>query len=80
MFNNPGGKIKGFAIVVFVINILAFLVLGIVLISEVESVALGLLTILVGAVISWLSVLFIYAYGNMVEDVEVIRKSIDNRG
>lgn len=85
MFNNPGGKIKGLAIFIFIINLIIFIVGGIGLIvygvqEETILIAAGVATILVGILIAWLSVLFIYAYGSLIEDVEEIRNYFINRG
>ena len=87
MFNRPGSKIKGLAKVLFVLQIIAFSLGGVYLIfmgaqtSRYSSeggllILAGVAAIGVGILIAWLSVLFIYAYGSMVDDVESIRTAM----
>lgn len=92
MFNNPGGKIKKLAKFIFVIELILFIIGGLIMIasglfmvssSDPASIALiigGILTILIGIVSAWLSVLAMFAYGSMVEDVEEIRNHLIERG
>ena len=67
MFKNPGGKIKKLAKLIFAIELILFIIGGI-------------LTILIGIISAWLSVLAMFAYGSMVEDVEEIRNHLIERG
>ena len=92
MFKNPGGKIKKLAKLIFAIELILFIIGGLVMIafglfmvsdSDPASVALiigGILTILIGIISAWLSVLAMFAYGSMVEDVEEIRNHLIERG
>ena len=82
MFNNPGGKIKGLAKVLFVIMIVVYAIAGIIMIAQgarygqAGMILVGILSIGLGVLIAWLSVLFTYAFGSIVEDVEKIRKTV----
>ena len=82
MFKNPGGKIKGLAKVIFIVLCALYVIAGIVMIvagiarEELLYIPVGLVTIGVGILIAWLSVLFLYAYGSMVEDVARIRAAV----
>ena len=86
MFNKPGSKIKGLAKVIFVILVIAFSLGGAYAIymgidyEEFWLIPAGLAGIGVGILIAWLSVLFMYAFGSMVDDVEQIRLRMDNQG
>ena len=86
MFNKPGSKIKGLAKVIFVIQVIAFSLGGAYAIymgidyEEFWLIPVGLAGIGVGILIAWLSVLFMYAFGSMVDDVEQIRIRLDNQG
>ena len=91
MFNNPGGKIQGLAKVLFVLGVIAYSIGGIVLIVMGVQASNsyytrdmawmfyvgGVLAIGVGVLISWLGVLFMFAFGNLVENVERIRSKLD---
>lgn len=84
MFNNPGGKIKGLAKVLFYLMLIIYVIGGIGMIvfafqQEVYAlIAAGIGVILLGILLAWLTVLFTYAYGSMVEDVKLIRERLDN--
>lgn len=66
MFNHPGNKIKGFAKFIFVLGVIASIVLAIMVFvtagevySGLESMLIiaGILILIVGPILSWLSVL-----------------------
>lgn len=84
MFNNPGGKIKGIAIAIFILLLLTYVIFGVILIFNGErivenataGVVLGILCIAVGFLVSWISALFLFSWGNMVEDVQSIREQL----
>ncbi len=90
MFNNPGGKIQGLAKVLFVLGVIGYSIGGIILIVMGVQASNsyyareawmfyvgGVLAIGVGVLISWLGVLFMFAFGNLVENVERIRSKLD---
>ena len=80
MFENIGGKIKGYAKAVFVIEIFASLVGAIAI-----AVGIGgfggfmafLLSMVIFIIISYLSVMFLYAYGELVENSTKINRNTD---
>ena len=83
MFNNPGGKIKGLAKVIYWIMLIIYIIGGIGLIiaginqggsESALFIVGGVLVIGVGILFAWLSVLFMYAFGSLVEDVMLIRE------
>ena len=68
MFSDVGKKIKSVAEFVFVFQVLLSLIGGIVIIANDDDMAgLGILVIIVGSVIAWLSSLLIYAYGEIAQ-------------
>ncbi len=83
MFNHPGSKIKGLAKVLFVLFVIAFSISGVITIylgidsEEYWLVAVGVLGIGLGILIAWLSVLFMFAYGSLVDDVQNIRTKLE---
>ena len=67
MFSNVGGKIKGLAQVITWIGIVASVIGGIVLMSNVGFIT-GLLTAVVGSLFSWIGSLALYGFGQLVEN------------
>lgn len=62
MFDNVGEKIKGVAVVWLIIGILASIVIGF---ASIESG--GLLFLAVGVLSSWVTALFLYGFGELIE-------------
>ena len=85
MFNQPGKKIQKLAIVVFVILLIFDLLFAFGISSFFDSRAgiswigtvIGFIIIVIGAIISWVSVIILYSFGCLVEDVEYIRTRLD---
>ncbi len=73
MYNNVGDKIKGLAVFVCLIGIVLSLIYGFILMDE-DKVGLGLLTIFLGGVGSWLGSLTLYGFGRLVECTEYIAR------
>ena len=65
MFENSGTKIKNFAFWVFVIDAVVFVILGIAMLEE--NTLLALILIVAGVCVSYVSALFLIAFGDMVE-------------
>ena len=84
MFRNPGGKIKSYAKVLFWIGVVISIIIGVIEIGSSFVAAAysyqgsfgtillgilgGILTVAIGALISWLAVLTLYAFGTLVEN------------
>lgn len=62
MFNNVGEKIKGVAVIWFVLSLIASVILGL---ATAESG--GILFLLIGVVVSWVTALFLYGFGELIE-------------
>lgn len=69
MFANVGGKIKAVAQVVTWIGIIGSVIGGIALIST--NFIVGLLTAGVGSLLSWVSALALYGFGELVENSDI---------
>lgn len=84
MFTNPGGKIKSYAKVLFWIGVVISVLIGVFVIGSSFTVAaysyngsfgtilggiiFGLFIVAIGILISWISVLVLYAFGVLVEN------------
>ena len=66
MFENTGRKIKDFAYILFVIGVIASLITGIFFIRFSSFVVFGI--IIGGIISSYISSLFIYGFGKLVEN------------
>ena len=69
MFNNIGSKIKFLAIVLTVINMISFIILGFIFIFSGVAYAplYGLIIIIVGCVVSWITSFVLYGYGELID-------------
>ena len=84
MFKNIGGKIKVFAIIVFIIWILigigcciAFIALSNEWFDDASAGTLiGVLSLLLSIVLGYLSVMFTYGYGELIESTMQIRDKL----
>ena len=73
MFDNIGGKIKTLAKVVCWIGIIACIITGIVLMATDDDLILvGILTAVVGSLLSWVSSFILYGFGQLVENSDTI--------
>ena len=98
MFNNPGGKLKGLAKVVFWLELILFILSGLVVIisgingsgslsyngyrasmSPAVAVVAGILIIVFGIFIAWISTISLYAFGELVESNDKILQIVGAR-
>lgn len=72
MFNNIGGKIKALAYIACLIGIIACIIIGLSIISlsgmDEESMIVGIIVIIAGSFISWISSFVLYGYGQLIEN------------
>lgn len=79
LFGNAGSKIKGTAIAFFIIGVIISLLLGIfTVIAAVNSgefgfLLLSIVLILGGIIISWISTVTLYGFGQLIENTDIIR-------
>ena len=70
MYDNIGGKIKGLAKIIFIIEAVGAIITGIALL--ITGVALfGLLILVCGPLVAWVSSWILYAFGELVETTAV---------
>ncbi|MBQ8759145.1 MAG: hypothetical protein IJZ20_05575 [Clostridia bacterium] len=69
MYNNIGQKIKHFATALFVIGTICSTLTGfyIVMFLHLEMAAVGILVIIIGSFLSWVSTFLLYGFGELIE-------------
>ena len=72
LYENIGEKIKNWAKWIFIVEAISAVIGGFVLVGN-DGVAIGLIVLLAGPVIAWISSWLLYAFGQLVEDVNTIR-------
>lgn len=80
MFDNIGGKIKSLAKVVTWIGIVCSIIAGIAVLANADSSIswVGILIIPGGIVISWISSLTLYGFGELVANSSIIAEAYKN--
>ena len=75
MFQNIGGKIKGLAVTAFILEALGLVIAGIGLAVSAryeDEMMAGILTLLLGPVIAWVSSWLLYGFGELIEKVSIL--------
>ena len=73
MFNDIGKKIQNLASISASIGIGVFVIIGIVMMSiSTEAVGIAILVMAVGGLVSWVSCFFIYGFGKLIENSEIL--------
>ena len=68
MYDNIGRKIKGLAIVVFIVEAIAAIIGGIALMITLDDlILLGLLVLLFGPLVAWVSSWLLYGFGEIID-------------
>ena len=75
MYDNIGRKIKSLAKFIFVLESIASFFAGILIYALSNKAALTFIIMICGPLIAWISSWTLYAFGELVEDVGVIRRS-----
>ncbi|MCL2487869.1 MAG: hypothetical protein FWE80_04220 [Oscillospiraceae bacterium] len=82
MFKNVGGKIKGLAVFIAVAGIIGSIAAGISIISNGsrynDTTLLGIGVMFGGSLFSWLSSLFMYGFGELIEKTTEISINTNN--
>lgn len=90
MFKNPGGSLKTYGKVVFVIFVIAAIAGGITMFAGAGNIGRynggaafgmvvgGIVVIAVGIFMAYLMTIFVIAFGELVENSTVIRKMMEN--
>lgn len=79
MFDNVGRKIKSMVTIITVIQMVAWSIVGIVLIC-LDRVLIGLLIAAIGCLIAWVSSLVLYGFGELVHKTSLIESYLRNGG
>lgn len=75
MFDNIGGKIKTLAQVVTWVGIIASVISGVALIAiNGRLIIIGLMVMIFGALVSWISSFLLYGFGQLVENSDKLIK------
>ena len=74
MFDNIGKKIKAAAKFVCIIGIVVFVITGFVLLSVIGF--FGLLIMLIGPLVSWISSWLLYSWGDLVDNIQEIKENM----
>ena len=76
MYDNIGGKIKGLAKATFIVEAIAAVITGIVLMCIDEDLILyGILSLIVGPVLAWISSWLLYGFGELIDKVSDIERN-----
>lgn len=76
MFKNIGGKIKGLAKAFFILGAIVPIIVGIVLMSSDENMVLvGILVMVGGFVVAWISSWFLYGFGELIDKTCAIERN-----
>ncbi len=76
MYDNIGGKIKGLVKTIFVLESIGFIILGLSMLDA--SVLLGLIVLIIGPLIAWVSSFVLYGFGELVEKISQIEVNTRN--
>lgn len=75
MYNRIGGKIKGLAKAIFIVEAIAAVITGIAfMVADEGPIGYGLLIMLLGPVIAWISSWLLYGFGELIDkacDIEL---------
>ena len=76
MYDNIGEKIKGLAKAAFIVEAIMAAIVGIALLASDEDLILtGLLVLLVGPIVAWVSSWLLYGFGELIDRVSEIAKN-----
>ena len=71
MYDNIGGKIKSWAVWIFIVEAIAAIIGGIALIAN-DNGLVGFLTIVIGPIAAWVSSWLLYGFAQLVENSDII--------
>ena len=77
MYDNLGGKIMGLAIITFAIEAIGSVISGIIMCIG-DMILLGLLTMVGGVLVAWISSWFIYGFGQVIETTEATHNLLES--
>ena len=77
MFNGIGEKIKGVSLLLFLIEVITSIMLGLVLIDY--ALLLGFAVIIGGSLFGFILTLFMYGFGELIEKVTIIANNSEKK-
>lgn len=82
MFDNIGSKIKSLAKIVCWVGIIITVIAGIVMLASGGDVSspIGLVLVIAGPIISWISSFFVYGFGELIEKTSEIAENTKPKG
>jgi len=83
LYQNIGEKIKSMAKAVFVLGTLASIIMGIIIIGEEVfeyDAAFGVIMLIVGPIIAWVSSWITYGFGELIEKASSIDRKMNSNG
>ena len=75
MFNNIGGKIKGFAKLICALGIIASIIGGVAIIGSGWLAIFGILTAIVGSLSAWIGTWVLYGFGELIDQTTIIARN-----
>ena len=80
MFTNIGKKIKTWASVLCWLGIVCSVIAGIAMcVVSKDLIVSGILTIIFGALASWIGSFMVYGFGELVDNSQAIRAKLENK-
>ena len=73
LFKNIGEKLKGWAMCLFVLEVISAIIGGIGLIAADDGNVIGPILLFCGPIVAWISSAILFSFGQLVEDVHAIR-------
>jgi hypothetical protein len=78
LYDNIGGKIKGWAKWIFIVEAIGAVIAGIALMVDAGDIdtlqfVMGIVTVVFGPLVAYVSSWLLYAFGQLVEDIHIIR-------
>ena len=81
MYDNIGGKIKGLAKATFIVEAIAAAITGIsLMVVEEDLIPVGLLVMLVGPIVAWVSSWLLYGFGELIDKTSKIEENTRRNG
>lgn len=79
MFKNVGGKIKLITEILMWLSFMSFPIYGFVIIINDKDVLKGIIVILLGIFLTWVSSVFLYGFGQLIENSDKIVETMEKQ-
>ncbi len=77
MYNNSGEKIKDLVSLIVIVQMIAWVAIGLILMYLMQnSMLIGFIIMIIGCFSAWVSSLFLYAFGELVDKAICIEKHL----